>query len=427
MQNGKAFPILSFASQISYLTSHTSLIPHLFRTEFSKITAVLCKLLGVEHMQLAEDIASETFLAALESWSYSKLPPNPTAWLYTVAKNKAKNHIHRNNLFAGKISAELKHEATQAVEIDIDLSEQNITDSQLQMLFAICHPSIPQESQVGLALRILCGFGIDEIATAFLTNKETINKRLVRAREKLRTEQVKIEFPGEAEVNKRLDTVLATLYLVFSEGYYSESQDNVLNEELCLEAIRLNWLLIENELTNTPGVNALFALMCFHASRFKARKEGNGEIVLYQDQDETLWNRELIAKGAYHLHMASQGPTLSKYHIEAHIAYWHTIKEDTKEKWESILQLYNSLLRMAYSSMAALNRTFALAKANGKEEAIIEAQKLKLEDNHLYHVLLAELYEGVDNTKVKAHLQTALSLTKSESEKKLLSGRIEKL
>jgi len=152
------------------------------------------------------------------------------------------------------------------------LSDKNITDSQLQMLFAVCHPSISTEAQIGLSLRILCGFGIDEIANAFLTNKETINKRLSRAKEKLRLEKVQIEFPGEAEINKRLETVLTTLYLLFNEGYYSESEDTIVREDLCQEAMRLTYLLIENEQTNQPNVNALLSLMCFHSSRFAARK-----------------------------------------------------------------------------------------------------------------------------------------------------------
>ena len=193
------------------------LIPHLFRTEFRKITAVLCKHFGIEHIETAEDIASDTFLSAVETWTYKGLPVNPTAWLYTVAKNKAKNYFHRTNIFSERIAGELKRSSIQTEESEINLSEENITDSQLQMLFAICTPSIPSEAQIGLALRILCGFGINEIATAFLTNTETINKRLFRAKEKLRTEKVKIEFPGEAEINNRLETVLTTLYLLFSE------------------------------------------------------------------------------------------------------------------------------------------------------------------------------------------------------------------
>ncbi|HEY9044989.1 MAG TPA: DUF6596 domain-containing protein, partial [Ohtaekwangia sp.] len=342
------------------------LIPHLFRTEFRKITSVLGKLLGIEHLEVAEDIASETFLLALETWPYKGIPDNPTAWLYAAAKNKAKNYISRHNLFAGKITGQVKESSSIIVhEIQIDLSEQNITDSQLQMLFALCHPAIPAEAQIGLSLRILCGFGIEEIANAFLTNKDAINKRLFRAREKLRTEKVPIEFPEDGEINNRLDTVLTTLYLLFNEGYYSESQDAVLREDLCQEAMRLTCLLIENDQTNKPAVHALYALMCFHASRFDARRDEKGEMILYHDQDESRWNQELIAKGAWHLHQASQGNILSKYHIEASLAYWLTIKADTAEKWEAVLQLYNQLLMTEYSPMAALNRTYALAKVKG--------------------------------------------------------------
>ena len=296
------------------------LIPHLFRTEFRKITAVLCKLFGIAHIEIAEDIASETFLRAIETWPYKGIPENPTAWLYTVAKNKAKNYIRRDQVFTGKIASQIKHTLSGIEEIEIDLSEQNITDSQLQMLFTICHPSISTEAQIGLALRILCGFGIDEIANALLTNKETINKRLFRAKDKLRTEKVKIEFPGAAEINKRLETVLTTLYLLFNEGYYSESRDTVLREDLCLEAMRLTYLLAENEHTSKPVVYALLSLMCFQSSRFEARKNANGEMILYQDQDETLWDQELISKGMYFLNISAQGDKISKYHLEASIA-----------------------------------------------------------------------------------------------------------
>jgi RNA polymerase sigma-70 factor (ECF subfamily) len=403
------------------------LIPHLFRTEFRKITAVLCKVFGIEHIEIAEDLASETFLSALETWTFKGIPENPAAWLYTVAKNKAKNYINRHHIFTEKIASQIKYASSGIPEIEIDLSDKNITDSQLQMLFAICHPSISTEAQIGLALRILCGFGIDEIANALLTNKETVNKRLFRAKEKLRLEKVKIEFPCEAEINKRLETVLTTLYLLFNEGYYSEIQDTVLREDLCLEAMRLTYLLIENEQTDQPSVNALLSLMCFHSSRFAARKNEKGEIILYQDQDETLWNYELISKGIYFLHQASQGNKISKYHVEANIAYWHTIKADTKEKWENILQLFNQLLQIEYSPIAALNRTYALSKANGKEEAIAEAEKLNLTGNHFYFTLLGELYKDIDNRKAKMNFQKALSLAKTQTDKQTIQKKIENL
>jgi RNA polymerase sigma-70 factor (ECF subfamily) len=406
---------------------HQELIPHLFRTEFRKIAAVLCKVFGIEHIEIAEDIASETFLSALETWPYKGTPENPVAWLYTVAKNKAKNHLQRNQIFAKKISKQIKYALSDNEEMEIDLSEQNITDSQLQMLFALCHPSIPVESQIGLSLRILCGFGIEEIATAFLTNKETINKRLFRAKEKLRIEEVKIEFPASEEISNRLETVLTTLYLLFNEGYYSESQDTILREDLCAEAMRLTDFLIGNEQTDQPAVHALFSLMCFHSSRFKARKSQEGEIILYDDQDETLWDKELIAKGSYHLHTASRGNKVSKYHLEATIAYWNTQKTDTKEKWENILQLYNKLLQLEYSPVAALNRTFALSKANGKQEAIIEAEKLNLTKNHFYFTLLGELYTGIDNRKAGENFQKAISLAKTQIDRQTIQKKIDRL
>ena len=403
------------------------LIPHLFRTESGKITTVLCKRFGIEHIEIAEDITSETFLAALETWTYKGIPENPTAWLYSVAKNKAKNYFIRDQIFTEKIARQIKVWSPDSAEMEIDLSDKNITDSQLKMLFAICHPSIPAEAQIGLALRILCGFGIDEIANAFLTNKETINKRLFRAKEKLRTEKVQIEFPVKAEINNRLENVLTTLYLLFNEGYYSESNDSILREDLCLEAMRLTYLLIENAQTNLSDVNALLALMCFHSSRFEARKNDRGEIVLYQDQNEKLWNQELIARGAHFLHQASQGDRISKYHLEASIAYWNTIKADTKEKWENILQLYNQLLQIEYSPIAALNRTFALSKATGKEEAIVEAEKLQLTNNHYYFTLLGELYKDTDRNKAKENFQKAISIAKTNADRRTIQKKIDEL
>ncbi|EKT4510688.1 sigma-70 family RNA polymerase sigma factor [Flavobacterium psychrophilum] len=403
------------------------LIPHLFRTEYSKITAVLCKHFGIDHLEIAEDIASETFSLALETWSYKGIPENPTAWLYVVAKNKAKNYFHRKENFIKKIVVEIKQSVSEISEPDIDLSTQNISDSQLQMLFAVCHPAIATDAQIALALRILCGFGIDEIADAFLTNKETINKRLFRAKEKLREEKIPIEFPNETAIDKRLKTVLTTLYLLFSEGYYSESNEIILRKDLCLEAMRLTHLLIENQQTNKPYVNALFSLMCFHSSRFEARKNENGEMILYQNQDETLWNTELISKGIYYLNQASQGKTISKYHLEANIAYWHTIKADSKQKWDSILQLYNQLLQIEYSPIAALNRTFALAKANGKIEAIIEAEKLNLTSNHFYYTLLGELNLEIDNAKAKANFEKAFALAKTKTDKQTIKNKIDEL
>ena len=195
-------------------------------------------------------------------------------------------------------------------------------------------------------------------------------------------------------------------------------------KDLCLEAMRLVHFLIENKSTDKPFVNALMSLMCFHSSRFEARTNKNGDIILYDDQDTTMWNSELIDKGTFYLNRASEGNDISKYHLEAGIAYWHTERVDTAEKWESILQLYNRLLQIEYSPVAALNRTYALSKANGKLEAIIEAEKLKVNDQYLYYSLLGELYKDVDDSKAMTCLQTALKHCRSAAEKTLIDHKI---
>lgn len=401
------------------------LIPHLFRTEFRKIVSVLCKHFGIAHVETAEDIASETFLAALESWSYHGIPDNPVAWLYKVAKNKTINFSHRQETFAGIVAQQLSTDKGQIPELD--LSEKNITDSQLQMLFTICDPVNSPETQVALALRILCGFGIEEIANAFLTTKETINKRLYRAKERLRLKNISIDVLSQETIATRLSTVLKTLYLLFNEGYYSESHDCVLREDLCAEAMRLTHFLVENGPTNSPEVNAMLSLMCFHASRFAARRDANGDIVLYGHQDPSEWNELLIQKGVFHLHEASRSAEISTYHLEAAIAFWHTRSTDSFEKWSTILQLYNQLLTRAYSPIAALNRTYALAKLVGKRRAIPEAEKLQLNSNHYYHTLLGELHTEINNAKAKLHFEKALCIAKTQADKKIIMKKIDGL
>jgi RNA polymerase sigma factor (sigma-70 family) len=405
------------------MNPNTELIPHLFRTEFRKIVSVLSKHFGLNHIEIAEDIVSDTFLIASETWGLKGLPENPTAWLYSVAKNKAKDYLKRNELFTKKIATEIKRTESSLYEQDIDLTTQNIEDSQLQMMFAICHPAIAPEAQIGLALRILCGLGIEEIAEAFLTNKENTNKRLFRAKEKLREVNAQMQFPAKEELDARLDSVLSVLYLLFSEGYYSASQNVSLRKDLCLEAMRLNLLLIENQLTNKPFANALLSLMCFHASRFEARISESGETILYDEQDTSFWDRELILRGEYYLNQASVGNVISKYHVEAAIAYWHTQTNCEIEKWENILQLYNKLLQIDYSPMAALNRTYALAKARDCETAIREAEKLELEESHWYHALLGELYTVIDQQKAHAYFQKAIALSKTDADRSVLQKK----
>lgn len=413
--------------QLTVNLNEKELIAQLFKTEYRKIISVLCRLFGIVHIEIAEDITNDTFLLASETWRLKGIPENPTAWLYTIAKNKTKDYFKRHKTFSEKIVVDIKQNQNQTEEIEVDLSNKNITDSQLQMIFTICNPIIPAEAQIGLALRILCGFGIDEIAEAFLTNKETINKRLFRAKEKLRIENIKIELPTENDVNTRLETVLTTLYLLFNEGYHSSTQKTHLRKELCLEAMRLNYFLIENEITNKPIVNALMALMCFHASRFEARTNQIGEPILYDQQDKNLWNEELIAKGNFYLIKSAQGNELSKYHLEANIAYWHSSKIENPNKWNNILQAYNQLLLIEYSPITALNRTYALAQVKGKETAIREAEKLNLPDNHFYFSLLGFLHTDIDNAKAISYFEMAQKKAKTDNDKSLLNKKLNDL
>ena len=400
------------------------ILPQLFKSEYRKIVSVLYKLFGLDHIEIAEDIVSDVFLLASETWGLKGLPENPTAWLYKVSKNRTKDYLKRNSIFYRTIQTGILNFTYTNQEIEIDLSHKNITDSQLQMMFAICHPSISPEAQVCLSLRFLCGFSIDEIANAFQSNRETINKRLFRAKEKLRVGKVKIEFPDKTEIAKRLETVATTLYLLFNEGYFATNKNVKLQKEFCLEAMRLMYMLVENEETNLPFINALFSLMCFHSSRFDARVNENGDSILYQNQDESLWSTALIKRGKYYLDQAFKTNKISKYHLQAGIAFLHTNQADSQEKWSNVLQLYNQLLQIDYSPIVALNRTYALAKVKGKTEAIAEAEKLNLPDNQFYHSLLGELYTNIDNTKAILCFQTALTLAKSTADKTIIATKI---
>lgn len=405
--------------------AHNELLPHLFRQEYAKMTAVLCRHFGLQYIEIAEDIASDTFLKASEHWAINGIPENPTAWLYTVAKNKTKDYFKNLSVFETKIKAQIETDILQK-EYEFEYNSQIIADSQLAMIFAVCNPANSNESQICLALQILCGFSVEEIANAFLTKTETIKKRLQRARANLRNDNFQIKSLSETEIKSRLEAVLKTLYLLFNEGYFSKTNNKQIRIELCSEATRLTLLLTENPLTNTAQVNALLALMCFQSSRLEARTNINGEAILFEEQDKSLWDQSLIQRGNYYLVNATDGNEISKYHLEAGIAYWHTTPTDN-EKWQHILQLYNQLILIEYSPITALNRTFAFAKVYGNEKAILEAKKLSLRDSNYYHELLGYLYANTDIDTAIIHYTKAISLTKSKAEQHTLYKEIERL
>jgi len=410
---------------MSVASDNHLLLKRLFQQEFSKIVAVISSRYGLAHVEVAEDIVSDTFLSATEHWTVEGLPPNPTAWLYTVAKQKTLAHFRRQGIYEKKVVPAIVSEPPPDDSFpEIDFSDHHIRDSQLKMLFAVCTPQVASEAQIALALRILCGFGIEQIAAAFLSSKETINKRLVRAKAKLRSEGIRMELPSETEITDRLSRVLHIIYLLFNEGYYSRTQDEVIRQDLCAEAMRLMIFLTENELTNRPESQALLALMCFHASRFDARQTADGGIVLYGKQDVRTWDAELIARGFHYLGLSVRGTVITPYHVEARIAQLHCRPGDDPDKWERILLLYNQLLMLQYSPAAALNRTYALYRARGADAALPEARKLRLENNHFYWVLLAELQKDTDPGESIRCLEQALSLAKTKPERHLIQKRI---
>lgn len=411
--------------RVAWQQLHNGLLPHLFRQEYAKMTAVLCRHFGLNEIEIAEDIASDTFLKASEHWAINGLPENPTAWLYSVAKNKANDYFRRNAVFETNVKIHFKLGESEQAEI-VEFDEQIISDSQLAMIFAVCNPINTSESQICLALQILCGFSIEEIAGAFLAKPDAIKKRLQRARANLRNDSFQLSPLSDTGIASRLGVVLKTLYLLFNEGYFSKTNNNLIRKDLCAEATRLTLLLTENPATDTPETNALLALMCFQSSRLDARTNVQGEYILFDDQDRSLWDKSLIDRGTYYLVKATEVEETSKYHLEAAIAYWHTSSEE-ESKWQYILQLYNQLILIEYSPVTALSRTYVLAKVQGFEKAIAEAEKLQLNDSTYYHELLGFLYSKIDIDKAIRHFNQAINLTRSNTEKQTFIKEIARL
>jgi RNA polymerase sigma factor (sigma-70 family) len=405
------------------------IVDHLFRRESGKMIAVLSKLLGFQNLQTAQDIAQDTLLQALHTWSYKGAPDNPAAWLYRVAKNKAIDFLRREKIFR---SVRLHHayllqsEYTLNPTVHSYFEEGAIEDSQLRMMFACCHPSIPADSQIALALKILCGLSVSEIANAFLKDEETIAKRIYRAKEKIREENVGLELPSLYQLPKRLDAVLHCLYILFNEGYNSSHPQQLIREELCEEAMRMAYMLTQTPLTNLPRTNALLALFCFQASRLKARLDENGNIMLLKHQDRSKWYRPLIQKGFSFLEEATQNET-SVYHLEAAIAYMHAIAPCFEAtNWNAIHYLYKILAAEHPTPFIALNKAIAASYVTGKEAALIELQQIKcLENYYLYHTVIGEICFDLHRKEdAQHHYRKALSLTRSLAEQQLLQDKI---
>jgi RNA polymerase sigma factor (sigma-70 family) len=407
-----------------------STIDHLFRHESGKMVSVLSRLLGLQNLETVHDIVQDTLLQAMSTWSYNGIPDKPPAWLYRVAKNKAIDFLRREKKFR-EISPQyaylLQSEYGLASTVNNLFLENEIQDSQLRMMFACTHPAIAQESQVAITLKTLCGLSVHEIAKAFLTNEETINKRIYRAKEKIKVEKIELNVPQGDELPPRLDTVLKSLYLLFSEGYSSSHPDKVIREDLCEEAMRLTFLLANHKITNRPRTNALLSLMCFQASRLQARLDDKGNIILMKFQDRSKWHKQLIAKGVTYLEIAAENSEISPYHIEAAIASLHASADSFEHTdWKSIYDLYEALYQLHPAPIVALNKAIASAYAIGKQNALSQLLQIKgLENYYLYHTSIGEIYfELHQKRKAKEFYEKALHLTNSRPEQQLLMAKI---
>jgi RNA polymerase sigma-70 factor (ECF subfamily) len=406
------------------------LVDHLFRHESGKMIAVLSRLLGLQNIEIAQDLVQDTLLQAMSTWGYKSVPDNPSAWLYRVAKNKAIDFLRREKKFkevSPQYSYLLQSEYTLASTVNNLFLENEIQDSQLRMMFACCHPSIQEESQIALTLKTLCGLSVNEISKAFLTTEETIAKRIYRAKEKIKAEKIELEVPQNDELSTRVDTVLKSLYLLFNEGYKSSNPDKLIREDLCEEAMRLCFLLTQHSLTALPRTKALLALMCFQASRFDSRLDDKNNIILLKHQDRSKWNRSLMSKGFELMEESTEPFEVSSYHLEAAIASQHAVARSFEQtNWKNIYHLYEMLYQLQPNPIVAMNKAIASSYAISKQNALKELQQIKgLEDHHLYYVSIGEMYFDLENKpEAKKFFEKALELTSSGYEQQLLINKI---
>jgi RNA polymerase sigma factor (sigma-70 family) len=407
---------------------------HLFRHEAGKLTAVLTRVFGPHNLQLAEDVVQDTLLKALETWKLKGMPANPTGWLFTVAKNKALDILRREKkaaAHAASLSPLLQSEYTLVPTLNELLQEENIPDDQLRMMFVCCHPQLTPESQVALILKTLCGFSVAEIAKAFITGNDTIEKRLYRARQQFKDKNIVFELPLSAELSKRLDMVLAAIYFIFNEGYNSTRHEHLVRTDLLEEAMRMAQLLHTHPLTCNPKIAALLALFCFNSSRADARLDDAGNILLLKAQDRSRWNGPLIEQGKKLLEASAAGEQVSRYHLEAMIAYEHAVAAGFEQtNWGNIIAYYNILYQLNPSPVVALNKAIAIAEKDGPQAGIDAIEKIaateKLQQYYLLPATLGELYARLQDTaKAREYFTAAIQLTQSAAEKRLLQQKLD--
>jgi len=422
-------------------TAHTKadvlqLIASLTRAESGKLIAVLTRIFGVHNLSMAEDAVQDVLIKAMQQWEAKGIPDDPVAWLFSAARNRAIDIIRkyrRQQTFATDISSLLGSEYTAAATLNDCFKDEEIKDDQLRMMFACSHPSIPREGQIALILKTLCGFSIPQIARAFICSVDTIEKRLYRARQVFRQNNFSLDIPSGHALEERLDNVLETIYLLFNEAHSTSFQNSLVREDLAADSISLCKLLAEHNTTNLPRTYALLALLYLHSARLPGRTDVDGNLLLMNKQDRNLWNKEMISCGKAYLNQASVGSTISRYHLEAAIAYEHckaASYEDTD--WETILSFYDILMQLVPSPVILLNRSVAVKELQGAAMALECIKQIPgidyLNEYYLLHAILGELYAEMKLIpNARTHYQKALSLTVSTAEQNLIQHKLNML
>ena len=410
----------------------SSIVEHLFRHESGKMVAILTGIFGLDHLTLAEDVVQEALIRALQTWPFYGVPDNPSAWIMRTSRNLALDVVRREQVFRDKeteIIRVMDHESP--VPYAVFFSEHEIADDRLRMMFVCCHPVIPPEAQVALALKTLGGFSVTEISRAFLTTDAAIAKRLTRAKQKIREAQVPFEIPAGEELTRRLDGVLQSLYLLFNEGYKASTGDKLIREDVCAEAIRLTDLLAAHPSGNLARTHALLALMLFSTARLPARLDNEGNLLRLQDQDRSLWNQPMITRGMFHLSKSTAGNEISEYHLQAGIAACHCMARDyDSTDWRQILALYDRLTAFDASPVVALNRAVAIAEVRGPQAGIDAVRAIpdlpSLESYYLLHAVLGEFELRLNHRQSAAgHFRKSLELAEMKSEQLFLEKRLQ--
>ncbi|HMD76774.1 MAG TPA: RNA polymerase sigma factor [Terracidiphilus sp.] len=399
----------------------------LYRAESGRVLATLVRLLG--DLDLAEESMHEAFAAALESWPKTGIPDKPRPWLISTARFKAIDALRRRARFDGAQTDLVAHMESRVN--DAPLENEEIEDDRLRLIFTCCHPALPPEGQVALTLREVCGLTTEEIARAFLVTPATLAQRIVRAKAKIRETAIPYEVPTPQELPARLDAVLQVIYLVFNEGYSAAAGTEVTRAELTGEAIRLGRLL--TELRPEPEVIGLLALMLIQESRRAARTSPAGELILLENQDRSLWNREQIAEGVALLKKALNSRRFGAYTLQAAIAAVHAeAKSAAATDWRQIVALYDQLVRIRPSPVVYLNRAVAIAMRDGPEaglkhiDAVLEHGELA--NYYLAHSARADMCRRLGRTaEARSSYEKAFSLTQQEPERQFLQERIRQL